>query len=45
MIHLFLTSSFVKVIRFMAMIVKEVERWKGGGGKKEKMLIFLDSIR
>jgi len=45
MIHLFRGKSFVKVIRFMGDDSKKSEEVKRGGGKKEKMLIFLDSIR
>jgi len=45
MIHLFRGRSFVKVIIFMGNDSKKSEEVERGGGQKEKMLIFLDSIR
>jgi hypothetical protein len=45
MIHLFLTRSFVKVIRFMGNDSKKSGGLERGGGQKEGMIIFLDSIR
>jgi len=45
MVHLFLGRSFVKVIRFKGNDSKKSEGVERGGGQKEEMIIFLDSIR
>jgi hypothetical protein len=45
MIHLFRGKSFVKVIRFMGNDSKKSRELERGGGQKEGMIIFLDSIR